>query len=112
MILLMKKMTKMNTMSENIGDALIIAIASEDAPTALLAIQQFKDNMKNVTIGAAHVMWITEPINLNTVHTALGDHLGIPRKLLAIRRALMNRTQRAVLLMQAVELSVKRVHKL
>ncbi len=96
----------------NIGTPLLESINSKDAQTALTQIQQFKDNMRNPTVGADYVMWITEPVNLTSVHKALAEDLNVPPRLLAIRRAMMNRTQKAVLLFQAIENAVKRVHNL
>ncbi len=99
-------------MTNNTGLLLLESIRSKDAQQALAQVQQFRDNMKNVTVGADYVMWITEPVNLTSVHKALAEDLNVPPRLLAIRRSSMNRTQKAVLLMQAIELAVKRVHSL
>lgn len=99
-------------MTNNIGVALLESILSKDAQQSLSQVQQFRENMKNTTVGADYVMWITEPVNLTKVHKALAEDLGVPPRLLAIRRAAMNRTQKAVLLMQAVENAIKRVHNL
>lgn len=99
-------------MTNNMGLLLLESIKSKDAQQALTQVQQFRDNMKNVAVGADYVMWITEPVNLTSVHKALAEDLNVPPRLLAIRRSSMNRTQKAVLLMQAIELAVKRVHSL
>ena len=99
-------------MTNDIGAALLEAIASKDAQQSLSQVQQFKENMRNTTVGADYVMWITEPVNLTKVHKALAEDLSVPPRLLAIRRAAMNRTQKAVLLMQAIENSIKRVHSI
>lgn len=100
------------TTTINIGSTLLDSINSKDAQQALSQVQQFRDNMKNATVGADYVMWITEPVNLTKVHKALADDLGVPPRLLAIKRAAMNRTQKAVLLVQAIETAIKRVHNL
>ena len=100
------------TTNINIGLPLLESINSKDAQQALTQVQQFRDNMKNMTVGADYVMWITEPVNLTSVHKALAEDLNVPPRLLAIRRSIMNRTQKAVLLVQAIELAVKRVHSL
>jgi hypothetical protein len=99
-------------MTNNTGSALLESIKSKDAQQALTQVQQFRDNMRNVTVGADYVMWITEPVNLTSVHKALAEDLNVPPRLLAIRRAAMNRTQKAVLLVQAIEMAVKKVHNL
>jgi hypothetical protein len=100
------------TKTTEIGKVLIESINSKDAHLALSQVQQFKENMRNTTVGADYVMWITEPVNLTSVHKALAEDLNVPPRLLAIRRSSMNRTQKAVLLVQAIELAVKRVHNI
>jgi hypothetical protein len=99
-------------MMNNSGLLLLESIKSKDAQQALTQVQQFRDNMRNVTVGADYVMWITEPVNLTSVHKALAEDLNVPPRLLAIKRSMVNRTQKAVLLVQAIELAVKRVHSL
>ena len=99
-------------MTNEMGLTLLESIKSKDAQQALTQVQQFRDNMRNVTVGADYVMWITEPANLTSVHKALAEDLNVPPRLLAIKRASMNRTQKAVLLVQAIELAVKRVHNI
>lgn len=100
------------TTNINIGSTLLESINSKDAQQALSQVQQFRDKMRDVTVGADYVMWITEPVNLTSVHKALAEDLSVPPRLLAIKRAAMNRTQKAVLLILAIELAVKRVHNL
>ena len=99
-------------MTNNTGSLLLESIKSKDAQQALAQVQQFRDNMRNATVGADYVMWITEPVNLTSVHKALAEDLAVPPRLLAIRRASMNRTQKAVLLVQAIEMAVKKVHNI
>lgn len=99
-------------MTNNIGSTLLESIKSKDAQQALTQVQQFKENMRNTTVGADYVMWITEPANLTSVHKALAEDLSVPPRLLAIRRVAMNRTQKAVLLVQAIEMAVKKVHSI
>ena len=99
-------------MTNDIGTLLLEAINSKDAQQALTQVQLFKEKMRDTTVGADYVMWITEPVNLTSVHKALADDLNVPPRLLAIRRSVMNRTQKAVLLVQAIELALKRVYSL
>lgn len=99
-------------MINNSGSLLLEAINSKDVQKSLSEIQQFRENMRNTTVGADYVMWISEPANLTSVHKALAEDLNVPPRLLAIRRAPMNRTQKAVLLMQAIEMAVKKVHNI
>ena len=94
------------------GDLLLEAIKSKDAQKFVTQVQQFKEGMKDTTVGADYVVWITEPVNLTRVHKALAEDLGVPPRALAIKRVLMSRTQKAVLLTQAMEIATKKVHKL
>ena len=94
------------------GDLLLEAIKSKDAQKFVTQVQQFKEGMKDTTVGADYVVWITEPVNLTRVHKALAEDLGVPPRALAIKRVLMSRTQKAVLLTQTMEIATKKVHKL
>jgi hypothetical protein len=67
--------------------------------------------MKDVTVGADYVVWITEPANLTRLHKALAEDMNIPPRALAIKRVSMSRTQKAVLLIQAMEIAVRRLQK-
>lgn len=98
--------------ASDFGNSLLDSIKSKDAQQAITKVQQFRDKMKEATVGADFVIWITEPANLTSVHKALADDLGVPPRLLAIKRVSMSRTQKAVLLIQAIELAIKKVHKL
>lgn len=100
------------TVTTNIGTPLIDAINSKDARASLTEIQQYKNMMRDSSVGSEYVLWITEPVNLTNVHKTLADNLQVPPRLLAIRRSSMNRTQKAVLLTQAIETAIKRVHNL
>jgi hypothetical protein len=101
------------TMTANeFGEALIQTIQSKDALKSMTQVQQFKENMKDVTVGADYVIWISEPANLTRVQKALADDLGVPPRAMMIKRVLMSRTQRAVLLVQAMEIAIKRVYQL
>jgi hypothetical protein len=101
-----------NDTTPSLGDLLMAAIESKDAQQSLAEVHRFKEHMRNVDVGANYVMWITEPVNLTKVHKALAEDLDVPPRLLAIRRTMLNRTQRAVLLVQAIENGIKRVHSL
>lgn len=94
------------------GELLLEAIKSKDARKSMTLVQQFRENMKDVTVGTDYVLWISEPVNLTKVHKALAEDLGVPPRAMAIKRVLMSRTQRAMLLTQAMELAIKRVHQL
>ena len=105
-------MTTTKQSAAEFGEELISIINSKDAQKSYAKVQQFKENMKDVTVGADFVLWISEPANLTKVHKALADDLGVPPRAMAIKRVLMSRTQRAVLLTQAMEIAIKRVHQL
>lgn len=94
------------------GEILLEVINSKDASKSMATVQQFRDRMRDVTVGADYVMWISEPANLTRVHKALAEDLGVPPRAMAIKRVLMSRTQRAVMLVQAMEIAIKKVHKL
>lgn len=94
------------------GELLLETIKSKDVLKTITQVQQFKANMRDVTVGADYVTWISEPVNLTRVHKALAEDLGVPPRAMAIKRVLMSRTQKAVLLTQAMEIAIKRVHGL
>ena len=104
-------MTKTVSATE-FGETLLSAAISKDAQTFITTIQQYNDSMRDVTVGADYVNWISEPVKLTKVHKASADDLGVPPRAMAIKRVQMSRTQRAVLLVRAMELAVKRVHGL
>jgi len=104
-------MTTMDTASE-FGKALLETINSKDALKSYTQVQQFREKMKDATVGTDFVVWISEPANLTKVHKALAEDLGVPPRAMAIKRVLMSRTQKAVLLVQAMEMAIKKVHKL
>jgi hypothetical protein len=94
------------------GELLLEAIQSKDAQQFVTQVQQYREGMRDVTVGADYVVWISEPVNLTRIHKALAEDLGVPPRALAIKRRLMSRTQKAALLLQAMEIATKRVHKL
>jgi len=94
------------------GELLLEAALSKDAQKFVTQVQQFKQGMRDVAVGADYVVWITEPANLTRIHKALAEDLNVPRRALAIKRVQMSRTQKAVLLTQAMEIAVKRLYKL
>ncbi len=105
-----KNMTTATNNSNNIGQDLLAAIKSKDVQETKTQVQQFNDNMRNPDTGADWVIWLTEPANLTEVHKALVADLDIPPRLLAIRRRLMSRAQRAMILMLAIEKALGRVY--
>jgi len=102
----------MTVLASDFGQELLGVIKSKDAQQSLSKVQQYKEKMRDTTVGVDYVTWITEPANLTLVHKTLAEDLGVPPRLLAIKRVAMSRTQKAVLLVQAIELGIKKVHKL
>ena len=101
------------TISANeFGELLLETIKSKDALKSMTQVQQFKENMRDPAIGADHVLWISDPSNLTRVQQSLTEDLGISHRALMIRRAQMSRTQKAVLLVQAMEIAIRRTHQL
>ena len=98
--------------AKEFGELLLETIKNKDVLKSITQVQQFKANMRDVTVGADYVTWISEPVNLTRVHKALAEDLGVPPRAMAIKRVLMSRTQKAVLLVQAMEIAIKRVHHL
>lgn len=93
----------------NVGQELLDAITSKDVQRAKTEVQQFNANMRDATVGADYVIWITEPANLTKVHMALATDLGVPPRLLAIKRLAMSRARKAALLVQAMTNALNRV---
>jgi hypothetical protein len=94
------------------GETMLSTINSKDVLKSVTQIQQYKENMRDTTVGADYVVWISEPVNLTRVHKALAEDLNVPPRAMMIKRVLMSRTQKAVLLVQAMEIAIKRVHGL
>jgi len=99
------------TTAKESGELLLETIKSKDVLKSITQIQQFKASMRDVTVGADFVTWISEPVNLTRVQKALAEDLGVPPRAMAIKRVLMSRPQRASLLVQAMEIAIKRVHR-
>lgn len=98
--------------AKEFGELLLETINSKDVLKTITQVQQFKESMRNVTVGADYVAWISEPANLTRLHKALAEDLGVPPRAMAIKRVAMTRTQKAVLLVQAMEIAIKRMHRL
>ncbi len=97
--------------AEEAGTELLETIKSCDALKSLTLIQQFKEMMHNQVVGGDYVVWISEPANLTRVHQALADNLQVPPRLLAIRRVSRTRTQKALILITAMEIALKRIYQ-
>jgi hypothetical protein len=94
------------------GELLLETIKSKDVQKSMTQVQQFIAFMKDQTVGADYVAWISEPVNLTRVHKALADDLGVPPRAMAIKRMQMTRTRKAYMLVQAMEIAIRRVHQL
>ena len=102
----------MTVTASEFGQDLLEVIKSKDAQQSLSKVRQYKEKMRDTTVGVDYVTWITEPANLTRVHKTLAEDLGVPPRLLAIKRVAMSRTQKAVLLVQAIENAIRKVHSL
>jgi hypothetical protein len=102
----------MTVSATDFGTELLSVINSKDAQGTVLKVQQFRDMMRDTTVGPHFVNWITEPANLTKVHKALAEDLSVPPRAMAIKRVSMSRTQKAIFLLQAIENGIKRVHNL
>lgn len=107
-----KKISDSKMTAKESGELLLETIKSKDALKSYTQVQQFNAMMRDATVGADFVTWISEPVNLTRVHRALAEDLGVPPRAMAIRRAQMSRTQRSVLLVSAMEIAIKRVYQL
>lgn len=94
------------------GENLILVIGSKNFSAVLSCIAEFRAAMSTPLTGADYVIWISTPSNLSRVQNAITDYLGVPQRAMAIKRALMSRTQRASLLMQAIEIAVSRANQI
>lgn len=104
-------MTNKQTAAEA-GEALLVTIGTKIPLDAVKAIQSYKENMRDIDVGADYVVWVSEPVNLTRLHTAISEDLGVHPRAMAIKRQLMSRTQKAALLVQAMEIAIKRHHQL
>lgn len=98
--------------AKEFGESLIESIKCKDVKMSFEKIQQFENFMKDPLVGSEYSTWISEPVNLTNVHKVLIEELEIPPRAMAIKKMLMSRTQRAMLLVKAMGIAVKRVHKL
>ena len=57
----------------------------------------------------AAVKWIVEPRNIKTIHDSLVNGIGISPKSLMIKGRVPNRQRRAIMMVHAIERSVKKV---
>lgn len=98
--------------ANDFGNELLLVINSKDAQKTIALVQEYMGCMKDPSVGADYVNWISVPANLTKVQKALADDLDVPPRAMAIKRVLMSRPQRAALLIQAIEIAIKRVHKI
>lgn len=96
----------------NAGEGLIGSLESSDPAAVLESLAAFKLGMRTPEVGVDFINWISNPKNLTQVHELLSSRLGIPPRLLAIRRINTSRGQRTMLLLQAMEIAIKKVHNL
>lgn len=101
-----------NFSANDSGEQLLETIKSKDFLSTLEKIKEFNAMMHDVTVGATYVLYILEPKNLARLHNGLINDLDISPRALKIKRSLMSRTQKAVLLIQAMEIAIKRAYNI
>ena len=91
----------------------LLAAAQSGVPTVFLEkLSAYRNGVRDPSTGAGFVAWISTPVNLTQVHTALVNSMGVPQRALAIRRLNVTRGQKVMMLPQAMEIAVKRTHNL
>lgn len=94
----------------NLGDGIYDAIKRKDAESTYNEIKKFKEKMRDPEIGIYYVSWILIPANLTTLKELLVSELNISPRSLAIKRTIVSRTQRALLMVQAMEIALRRAY--
>lgn len=95
-----------------LGNQLLNTIETATPQGALTAITEFKAKMAEPQTGPLLVGWVSVPNNVMALHTCLTQFQGVPPKLMSIRRGNMTRARRSILMVQAMELALKKVHRL
>ena len=101
--------TAMNT---DPGAALLAAAHSGDPARFIDELVVFRNGVRNPETGSQLVGWVSTPANLTQLHTALAENMGVPHRAMAIRRLNVTRGQKVMMLLQAMEIAVRRTHKL
>ena len=101
--------TAMNT---DPGTALLAAARSGDPSKFIDELTAYRNGVRNPETGSQLVGWVSTPSNLTQLHNALAEHMGVPHRAMAIRRLNVTRGQKVMMLLQAMEIAVRRTHKL
>lgn len=101
--------TVMNT---DPGAALLAAARSGDPSKFIDELTTYRNGVRNPETGSQLVGWVSTPSNLTQLHNALAEHMGVPHRAMAIRRLNVTRGQKVMMLLQAMEIAVRRTHKL
>lgn len=96
----------------DMGVHLLNVIETASPEEALVAIGQYKAGMMDPLSGAHLVGWVSIPANLMELQSKMEQFQGVPRKLMSIKRTNATRVRRALLMVQAMELALKKVHNL
>ena len=101
--------TAMNT---DPGTALLAAARSGDPSKFIDELTAYRNGVRNPETGSQLVGWVSTPSNLTQLHNALAEHMGVPHRAMAIRRLNVTRGQKVMMLLQAMEIAVRRTHNL
>jgi len=85
---------------------LLETIESKNTEECMVLLQEFKEQIK---IDPEYVVWITDPKNLIQVQQAITENLGVPHKMMMIKKRQVTRAQNAMFFLQAMENGIKKV---
>lgn len=92
--------------------ALQTAADSKDPKKLLTALTDFDLATRDVENGVNYVAWLSNPVNITSLHRNLMNNFSVQPRLLAIRRGNYTRTRRAVLMLHAMINAIRRTHNL
>jgi hypothetical protein len=96
---------KMNIDAEIIGDMIISSSKENDIKKVYMLINKLRDSVETDPVA---VKWLVEPKNIKSIHDALVDGIGISSNSLMIKGPVPNRQRRAIMMVHAMERSVKK----
>lgn len=92
---------------KQVSEELLESISAKNGQRALDLVTEFKTNIGQ---DSEFIVWITTPVNLTAVQSAITENFGIPHKAMMIKsRPGSSRGLRASFFLQAMENSLKRV---
>lgn len=100
------------TTNNELGTRMLVTAESGDAAAFLVALGDFKDALQTPGSGSEYVNWLSNPANLTKLHLAISTNLNVPPRLLAIKRLSVSRGQKCMMMLRAMEISVRKIHNL